>query len=280
MAEPNWISVGGLVASAFSALAAYLAIRQTIIIRRVSNKVQIITKTANATVSQQEIDKKIILGKLLNVTSSKIDILNVGLGPALRFKYQWVFDYEKYFPLYGISKLDSKFNYETDEYNNALIASKYSYIYYMNGNSKTAISIIGYYETTVYSHIEMHDDIAYVLPWSVKNEEEKISIPSLITSLLISNFIAKYRSNHNSPLIIEGPNLIIYYEDISGTKHKKIFSSIYRLNSLEISEKGLEATFTLSFSQSPSWTTSILQKIRKSYTDFIFEYDSNKNNQL
>ena len=41
MADPTWLGLGGLVASTLSALAAYLAIRQNIIQRRISNKVQI-----------------------------------------------------------------------------------------------------------------------------------------------------------------------------------------------------------------------------------------------
>lgn len=44
MADPAWVGVGGLVASTLSAFAAYLAIRQNIIQRRIANKVQITLK--------------------------------------------------------------------------------------------------------------------------------------------------------------------------------------------------------------------------------------------
>ncbi len=42
MVEPSWVGLGGLAASILSALAAYLAIRQTMLQRKASLKPQLI----------------------------------------------------------------------------------------------------------------------------------------------------------------------------------------------------------------------------------------------
>lgn len=277
MSEPSWISVGGLVASVFSALAAYLAIRQTIIQRRIANKVQIITSTSHVIIRQKEGLKKIVLSKLLTTKNTKLEILNVGLGPALKFNYQWVFDFDKYFSLYGIKKLNSKFNYKTEEYQLAEPADEYSYLYHIHENKITAVSILGHYEVSFYGYTEKHDDVKYILPWSVKKEGENITIPSLMVSLLSSYMLSQARSDHSSPLFVEGPRLIISYEDLNGIKNKTEYESTYRINSLSFKDADIEATFTLSLSQGPSRTASALQKIRKSYADFMNEHDFNKN---
>ncbi|MCK7077833.1 hypothetical protein L8P89_21475 [Enterobacter roggenkampii] len=277
MAEPSWISVGGLVASGFSALAAYLAIRQTIIQRKIANKVQIITSTSNVTIRQKEGLNKIGLSKLLSTKNTKLEILNVGPGPALKFDYQWAFDFDKYFSSYGIKKLDSKFTYETEEYKSAQSADEYSYLYHTHENEITAISILGRHEVSFYGYTEKHDDIKYILPWSVKKEGEYITIPSLIVRLLSSCMLAQTRSEDNRALFTEGPRLIISYEDLNGIKKRTEYKSTYRINSLSFKDTDIEADFTLSVSQGPSRSELALQKIRKSYVSFRSKFIFNKN---
>lgn len=89
----KWIALGGLIASFFSAIAAFLAIRQTIIQRLISVKPQLIIKETKLIT-----DKIKSFGTTLNIMGDlkntfQVDVLNIGLGVAMKIKYQWVFDY-------------------------------------------------------------------------------------------------------------------------------------------------------------------------------------------
>ncbi|HBT8505789.1 TPA: hypothetical protein MCL24_005420, partial [Klebsiella pneumoniae] len=95
MADPTWLGLGGLVASTLSALAAYLAIRQNIIQRRISNKVQITVKGVEINLERRKIINSIDLTSNSDEFTMKPFIINIGLGPALNFVYSWDFDYLK-----------------------------------------------------------------------------------------------------------------------------------------------------------------------------------------
>ena len=85
MADPAWLGYGGLTASALSAIAAYLAIRQTVIQRKLSNKVQIITKDVKIKIDKTKIVNKGVFDAISKNNNPTLPILNVGLGPALKF---------------------------------------------------------------------------------------------------------------------------------------------------------------------------------------------------
>lgn len=266
MAEPAWLGYGGLAASAFSAVAAYLAIRQSIIQRKISNKVQIITKDVKIKLDKTKIVNNIAFNVLLKNINCSLPILNIGLGPALKFKYQWVFDYEKFMFLNGIKKLESKYNYETAEYREAIRANEYCYQFNKEGH--IYISILGHSESRWYSQEEKYLDVVYILPWSVNKEEVNLSIPKLIP-ILLSNYLLDKTHSHDEMLTsIDGPDLIIEYEDISGTIKKEIFSSKYKINAFSIRGDTVEATFSMTFSHGISWTALVLQRIRKRYDEW------------
>ena len=90
MADPAWLGYGGLTASALSAVAAYLAIRQTVIQRKLSNKAQIITKDVKIKLDKTKIERNIAFNALSRNYTPFLPVLNVGLGPALKFKYKWI----------------------------------------------------------------------------------------------------------------------------------------------------------------------------------------------
>jgi len=268
MAEPAWLGYGGLAASALSAIAAYLAIRQTVIQRKISNKAQIITKDIKIKIEKINIDKSktvnnFAFNALSNQQTPTLPVLNVGLGPALKFKYQWIFDYEKNLTLNGFRKLDSEYDYQAKEYNSAIRANEYCY--QIENKDYTYITILGHNKSRWYYQEEKYSDVVYILPWSVNKEEVNLTIPPLIP-MLLSNYLFNETTSHDLWLdTITGPHLIIEYEEISGTVKKEIFASKYKLNEFTLRRDTLEATFSLVFSPSLSWTALVIQRLRKRY---------------
>lgn len=274
MAEPAWLGYGGLAASALSAIAAYLAIRQTVIQRKISNKAQIITKDVKIKIDKINIDKSktvnnFAFNALSNQQTPTLPILNVGLGPALKFKYQWIFDYERNFKLNGFKKLDSEYDYQAKEYNSAIRANEYCY--QIDRKDYSYISILGYNKSKWYYQQEKYSDVVYILPWSVNKEEVNLTIPPLIPMLLSNYFFNETASHDEWPDTIAGPDLIIEYEEISGTIKKEIFASKYKFNELTLRRDTIEATFSLIFSPSLSWTALVIQRLRKRYEKWKVE---------
>ncbi|MEG2268797.1 MAG: hypothetical protein RSC68_31260, partial [Acinetobacter sp.] len=92
MAEPSWIGVGGLIASGCSAVAAYLAIRQTINQRKTSIKPQLILN--NFKININKLSKNNYTARPLEGSDiSKLGptIINAGLGSALNIKIEWFY---------------------------------------------------------------------------------------------------------------------------------------------------------------------------------------------
>ncbi|EJD5900264.1 hypothetical protein ACSD1S_004360 [Escherichia coli] len=263
MADPAWLGYGGLTASALSAVAAYLAIRQTVIQRKLSNKAQIITKDVKIKLDKTKIERNIAFNALSRNYTPFLPVLNVGLGPALKFKYKWIFDYEKHLKLNGIRKLDNEHNYLTNDYKTAISANEYCYQFEVQGHSY--ISILGFGESQWYSQEEEYTDIVYILPWSVNKEEVNLRIPMLIPMLLSNYLLDKTRSHEDMLTTIDGPELTIEYEEISGTTKKEYFSSKYQINRYTIRGDTVEATFTLTFSHGLSRTALVLQRVRERY---------------
>ncbi|HHU0616701.1 hypothetical protein K1J48_22125 [Enterobacter hormaechei] len=263
MADPAWLGYGGLTASALSAIAAYLAIRQTVIQRKLSNKVQIITKDVKIKIDKTKIVNKGVFDAISKNNNPTLPILNVGLGPALKFKYQWIFNYEKHFLLNKIKKLDDEHTFDTKGYKAAMMANEYCY--QLDKQGHTYISLLGFGQSKWYSHEEQYSDVVYILPWSVNKEEVNLHIPTLIPTLLSNYLLDKISLHENMLTQIDGPVLLIEYEEISGTTKKEFFSTEYRINRFSIRGDTVEATFNLTFSHGLSWTALLLQRIRKRY---------------
>ncbi|MEF3670303.1 hypothetical protein V4S90_24925, partial [Citrobacter freundii] len=90
MVEPSWVGLGGLAASILSALAAYLAIRQTMLQRKASLKQQLIIN--NLEIKDNLLSKNNFTSKPFEKTS--IDdlhptLVNAGSGAALNVTTEW-----------------------------------------------------------------------------------------------------------------------------------------------------------------------------------------------
>ena len=276
MADPAWVGVGGLVASTLSAFAAYLAIRQNIIQRRIANKVQITLKGVEVNLARRKIIKFIDLTNDSSEFTINPPLINIGLGPALKFEYSWDFDYFKHFKKIGLKYVSDEKNLSTKEYLDYIHSNSYAFQYSKEINSEL-IHLLGNGKTAWFSHANKYKDVDYILPWSVSSKETYLTLPNIIPMLL-----AYYLSEHSkSPigmyLPIVGPTLTLSYEDITGVKRKEVFTSSFVCTRTSQKNDTIEAGFSLTFSPSLSRTAQRIQRIRKSYAEFMDEYDHNKN---
>ncbi|CAH3672669.1 hypothetical protein [Klebsiella oxytoca] len=276
MADPAWLGLGGLVASTLSALAAYLAIRQNIIQRRISNKVQITVKGCEINLSRRKIINSINLINDKDEFTMKPFIINIGLGPALNFVYSWDFDYLKHLNMNEIKNIGNENKTPTKQYIK-IIDSKNYFFEYSNEINSEFIHILGNGKTAWFHHPKKNNEIDYILPWSVSKSEVPLKLPNLIP-ILLAHYLTKYsKASIGMFLPITGPTLILCYEDITGVKIKEVFTSSFVCTRTSIKGDTFEAGFSLTFSPRLSRTSQVIQRIRKSYVDFMNEHDYNKN---
>ncbi|EOZ9510061.1 hypothetical protein ACTPL4_004690 [Klebsiella pneumoniae] len=276
MADPTWLGLGGLVASTLSALAAYLAIRQNIIQRRISNKVQITVKGVEINLARRKIINSIDLTSNSDEFTMKPFIINIGLGPALNFVYSWDFDYLKHLEINEVIGIGNENDIHSKQYLKHINSNKYSFEY-SNETNAEFIHILGNGKTAWFHHPKKNNEIDYILPWSVSKSEVHLKLPNLIP-MLLAHYLAEYsKSSIGMFLPITGPTLILCYEDITGVKIKEVFTSSFVCTRTSIKGDTYEAGFSLTFSPRLSRTAQVIQRIRKSYVEFIKENDFNKN---
>ncbi|HID5461647.1 TPA: hypothetical protein ACXEQN_005400, partial [Klebsiella pneumoniae] len=179
MADPTWLGLGGLVASTLSALAAYLAIRQNIIQRRISNKVQITVKGVEINLARRKIINSIDLTSNSDEFTMKPFIINIGLGPALNFVYSWDFDYLKHLEINEIIGIGNENDIHSKQYLKHINSNKYSFEY-SNETNAEFIHILGNGKTAWFHHPKKNNEIDYILPWSVSKSEVHLKLPNLI----------------------------------------------------------------------------------------------------
>ncbi|HFG5675094.1 TPA: hypothetical protein ACGHY7_003089, partial [Salmonella enterica subsp. enterica serovar Stanley] len=118
----------------------------------------------------------------------------------------------------------------------------------------------------------------YIMPVTQESSPSKIEFPSLIM-LLLTEYLYSVKTFDGTIFDeLDAGQLHIRYEDISGNKNKIIFNCTIQLMSYQSkSENGPRSTFRIEFNRIHSGSKLGLQRIRKSYADFISEHDFNKN---
>ncbi|MHA1185105.1 hypothetical protein ACR9GM_22080, partial [Enterobacter ludwigii] len=97
MASENWITIGGFIATTASAVAAFFAVKQTMLQRIISTKPQIIINNKEVkTVLTNKNSFSLSIENPELYYNIPISIMNVGLGTALNINYSWLFDYNKF----------------------------------------------------------------------------------------------------------------------------------------------------------------------------------------
>lgn len=106
MAAESWVTIGGFFATTASAIAAFFAVKQTMLQRTISTKPQIIINNQEVK-AIHSLDSTFALKIEENDFYFDIPIIikNVGLGTALNIKYSWSFDYQKHIKKCGFKEI-------------------------------------------------------------------------------------------------------------------------------------------------------------------------------
>lgn len=268
MSDPNWVGYGSLAASSLSALAAYLAIQQTIKQRRISNKVQLITKRQSFTICLEDLSTHLPLNRPSEEFDIAISVINAGLGPAIKLEYEWIFDYDKNFSNINIQKFTPE-DISTN-YGNRVNNEKFCYTHrnYKSDNERV-ITIYGFGQVRPYIQKNINNDESYILPYSVDKKETILPFPKLILITLIQSMLNKSSDFEKFFDKINGPELIIRYEEVTGIKKVIMFKTYIKLENISgSSEKSYkELNFSLTCSHPYTWTALALEKLRKWYAN-------------
>ncbi|PSM60516.1 hypothetical protein C3K52_20420 [Citrobacter freundii] len=278
MAAESWVTIGGFFATTASAIAAFFAVKQTMLQRTISTKPQII-------INNQEVKA---IHTLDNTFALKIEenefyfdipiiIKNVGLGTALNIKYNWSFDYQKHIKKCGFKEIDedpvfSPIKTRSDEWDKH---------YHFSNDENSSYEYYKFIRNQKLNHYGIkkeHCELEYIMPVTQESSPSKIEFPSLIM-LLLTEYLYSVKTFDGTIFDeLDAGQLHIRYEDISGNKNKIIFNCTIQLMSYQSkSENGPRSTFRIEFNRIHSGSKLGLQRIRKSYADFISEHDFNKN---
>ncbi len=267
MSLDRWIALGACVASFISAIAALLVVRQSNLQRKLSYKPQVILKNNFFEYEFNDIlsiAESIKFEKASNTNSSRSDIaINIGLGAALNIKITWIHDYNKLAIILNkyLEKLNKKNTIKIDSGGISFLdADKNPYTFIVNKNQS--------------------EQFDYILPYNQKPSPTEIFIPSSFISLTC---IAMYYSWHVEKVMNESlPELIvrIEYKDIGGESHIDEYNVRIEFHHALTNNESITFAAELCFDKKRnlSGTTRTLEGIRKSYADFITEYNTNKNN--
>ena len=243
MTAQNLIAIGGLLAAAFSALAAAFAVQQSKLQRTTLTKPQLIVTNIAIPVFS---DSDAIFSLASKDHEFNIPIKNVGLGTALNLKYSWDFDYLKAIDACGFSRVkshpvdilssikrDGKFN------NTAFVDDKagdeYFYISLYNDGTLTGHSIT-----------KINTDIEYIIPITQDKTVTNLKLSYLIPMLII-NQLEFIRSFPDVRIFEHDTGILkLEYEDISGYRFSIKFACTLRLIKYKGSVKhGSEAVYEL-----------------------------------
>lgn len=246
-----------------SAIAALYAIWLTIFQRRISYKPILIIKDYYTQTSTDNFTKFDF--DVPNQESQiHIELNNIGLGTAVSLKYYWEYDVYK-----GLEQYHSLFQERFRKNDESFI---------FDGKNNSYKFIVGN-SIHQYFNINSVRDIDFVLPYNSKITNTLLELPHIpITVMENINFLMILnRQSYN--IKIKGPKLVVEFQDIEGKiTINKWESNLERHYFSLNSTRDIECNYVLRFTpMSNGWTQRRLQKIRKSYADYMNEHYYNKN---
>ncbi|WFW00289.1 hypothetical protein [Klebsiella aerogenes] len=250
-----------------STIAAFLAIKQTIKQRKSSvtpqlviNNFPFLTREVyddNYSLFPMDIEKSI---------KNKPQIINAGSGVALNTSIKIEYDFISTMNFFTLNqeKINSKhlFQYaDTSE----------------NIDQKAKFTISGL-NSSLSKEAEMNLNLGSIPPQTNNANEIKLNLSTFFLEVFINECLYERKLNNQLPDFINGPRFIVSYSDIDGNHYKtnyksKIFFHINSKSESKISLKGMLEFYV----EKSSRLQRGLQRIRKSYADFINEHDFNKN---
>ncbi|EPB1814073.1 hypothetical protein ACRBYQ_003510 [Escherichia coli] len=279
MATENWITIGGFIATTASAVAAFFAVKQTMLQRIISTKPQIIIKNKEVkTVLTTNNSFALSIENPESYYNIPVSIMNVGLGTALNINYRWLFDYNKFIESCGFTRInnDPMISLIRKMFNDG---GRYFYSIEEKDSNYTYFKLIKNGKFNVYSIAKVNSELEYIMPVNQEKSPSIILFPSLILLAL-----AESKNSNNTFAdsfffdVMDAGKLIINYQDISGNNITINYKCTLQTTGFKSnSEYGAGLTFKIGFHRIHSRSMPRLERIRKSYADFIDQYDFNKN---
>lgn len=206
----------------FSALFAFLSVRQSYLQRKIFTKPQLVTRDITIEYTHQS-DGIFSFTALDEKPGYKFDVplINVGLGTALNINYKWQFDFDKCLTACGFTKLkDHPMHLARSNPRPSKIERS---VYCNNSNENEYFNFDFFHNEKIklYSFPKNNSEIEYLIPSpqvSQTSDVVNLSLPSLIPILLIS----QAQKTSSAPEMMnehrDAGKLIIEYNDISDDK--------------------------------------------------------------
>lgn len=274
MTLDKWITLIASIASMFSAIFAACAIYQAVQQRKSSYKPQIVINTLSfkgQCTQEKYFDNQILSAGLHNELS--IEIINAGVGSAVNIKYKWLFP---------LNKITNQLHKKLATLNNVIDSNDDPNKYWFKYNIEENENEIRFNIRTPFNampHIisKKEHSIQCFLPYSITKEATPITLKTLPLVLVLNDLLLdiKSGSKESSP---PGPTLVLSYLDIGGSHITEHFKTRVTIVDFKF-DMGLVRFFgNLEFEKiNKSRTANGIERIRKSYADFINEHDFNKN---
>lgn len=272
MTLDRWIAVISSIAAMTSAFLAACGIYQAIMQRRTMYKPQIIPQNFNfkgKCTLKNNFEPNILHGNMYN--SLSINVLNPGLGAAVNIEYKWIFNHQE-FATYLQQRL-SKLNPVDGPDDPA----RYLFKHYFNESDDNII----FYSRNIQrlnSHIinKENEYIQCFLPYSVEKTGSDLKFQTLALVFLMNDLMLNLKK-HIAVYKVKGPTLELRYQDIGGKHIVDVFETEVALLDSETFGELIyyQANFVFK-KEKKKRTIAVLQRIRKSYVDFMNEHDFNK----
>lgn len=251
-----------------SAIAAFLAIRQTIKQRKIAVTPQLVIN--NYQVRSNEINNdafSLFPLPIEHFLENRPELINAGSGVALNVSLKIKFDYLSKMNFFAENqfKINKKYKFEFEDFSS-------------EKDHKITILITGF-QTSIKKEAETTLNIGYITPHNTNNSvATKIPLSLFYFEIMLNELIFKHKLIGDIIEPIHGPSFTIEYYDIDGNKYESNYKS--KLVVYNKSERANKISFKcmLEFhTNHTNWTQRRLRKIRKSYADFMAEHDYNKN---
>ena len=251
-----------------SAIAAFLAIRQTIKQRKIAVTPQLVINDYQVRSGEMNNDAYCLFPwPIEHFMANRPELINAGSGVALNVSLNIEFDYLSRMKFFAENqfKINEKYKFEFED----LSSEK---------DHKIIILLTGL-QTNIKKEAETTLNIGYVTPYNINNSiATKIPLSLFYFEIMLNELIFKLKINGDITEPVNGPDLKIKYHDIDGNKYETNYKSkLVVYNKLGRDNK-ISFRCMLEFQTNhSSWTRRRLQRIRKSYADFMNEHDFNRN---
>ena len=251
-----------------SAAAAFLAVKQTIKQRKIAVTPQLVINDYQVRSREIYDDSFSLLPCSAEYHSAhKPEIINAGSGVALNVSVTIEFDFLSRMQFFSTNQqyLNTK---------HPLFFTDLS----VSADKKVKILLTGNH-TGMLKEAETVFNLGYITPYSNNNSTTtKLKISPFYFDILLNEVLFNYKLKDGLTDSIDGPIFNIKYNDIDGNKYETEYKSKLSVNNITSNLNRVSFRCMLEFKAShSSWTQRRLQRIRKSYADFITEHDFNKN---